>query len=97
MRDRNSGLALALVFASSVGAAAQQTAAQQPPVPTPPTKAQMDLLYSVVSQNREAADRAAAAGQRLVASGTRAAAGKSVVAGWNFAHASNCGWLVDGL
>ena len=92
---RHTALALALLFTSSVGAAAQQTAAQQPPAPKAPTQAQMELLNSVVSQNREALDRAAAAGQRLVANGSRAAAGKSVVLGWNYAHATNCGWYLD--
>jgi hypothetical protein len=89
-------LALAVVVTSSVGVAAQQTAAPTYSPPKPPTQAQVDLLNSVVSQNREALVKAAAAGQRLVASGARAAAGKSVVSGWNFAHATNCGWFLDG-
>lgn len=95
---RYTALALAVVATSSVGVAAQQTAAptHSPPKPPTPTQAQVDLLNSVVSQNREALVKAAAAGQRLVASGARAAAGKLVVSGWNFAHATNCGWFLDG-
>ena len=93
---RQTALALALVITSSVGVAAQQTAAPTQSPPKPPTQAQADLLNSVMSQNRDALDKAAAAGQRLVASGARAAAGKQVVAGWNFAHATHCGWYIDG-
>jgi len=92
---RQTALALTLVVTSSVGVAAQQTAAPTHSPPKLPTQAQMDLLNSVVSQNREALDNAAAAGQRLVANGTRAAAGKAVVSGWNYAHGTNCGWFLD--
>lgn len=91
----HTALALVVVVTSSVGVAAQQAAAPTPLPPKPPTQAQMDLLNSVVFENREALGSAAAAGQRLVASGMRAAPGKSVVAGWNSGHAAHCGWFLD--
>ena len=94
LKDRHLALALALVLTSSVGAAAQQTAVQQPPAPMAPTPAQMNLLNSVVSQEQGALKEAAAAGRTLVARGYRTSTG-SVVLGWNYAHATHCGWFID--
>ena len=96
-RNRYTALAVVLLVTSSVGVSAQQAAApsQLPSKPTPPTQVQVDLLNSVVLENRNASERAAAAGQRLIASGARAAAGKQVVFGWNYAHATHCGWFLD--
>lgn len=94
---RYMALALGFVVTSSVGVSAQESAAKTSSPPKPPTQAQQALLNTVISQNRQAIENAAASGQKLVAGGSLGAPGKQVVSGWNLAHATNCGWYNDGI
>jgi len=58
--------------------------------PTPPSKEQMTLLKSLAAQHAAVAQTSGAP-----ATGAKPKSGAAIVSGWNFFHATNCGWFVD--
>ena len=60
--------------------------------PTAPTKQQMELLKAAVAERAGNGVAQTAGAPATGAKGVKAA----IVLGWNFFHATNCGWFVDG-
>src|ERR1700730_442988 len=84
MPMKSLGLA-AIAIGCSMSVAAAQSAAQ------PPQAAQENLLKTLAAQHAATAT----AGVSVSETGSKKASGTTIALGWNFVHATNCGWFVD--